>query len=578
MVSARRSPPGRFRTATLAVLFVLGFAAASVKLFQVSVLGHGYYLGLARAQQTTFRNLSPSRGEIMLKDAAAGQLVPAATNAKQVLAYAVPKEIQSPPLAAAGLARTLGVDAAELEARLSSSTKRYVVLRRNLTEPEQQAVQNLGLAGVYFDEEEVRFYPERNLLAHVLGFVGYGAKEPNKVGLYGAERYFEPELAGAGGFLAEERDAAGAWIGGSGGQPPEDGTNLVLTIDRSIQYQAREIIKEAVERNGADSGSVVVLDPKTGAVLAMVSYPDFDPNEFGKVENSRIFSNEATVDAYDPGSIFKAVTMAAAIDDGKVTPDTTYTDTGEVTVDKYTIQNSDKKAHGVQTMTQVLEESLNTGTVFAEQQLGDKTFRRYLEAFGFGQPTGIDLPELPGSLRSLGSGSRFNYYTASFGQAITATPLQMARAYGALANGGTLLKPYVVQSKVYPDGRSEVAEQDAGRQVVTPQTANTVTAMLVNVIENGHGKRAAVPGYYIAGKTGTAQVSRTDGKGYQEGVNIGSFVGYGPVEDPKFVAIVRIDNPKTVAFAESTAAPAFGKLAAFILRYLNVPPTREVKN
>jgi cell division protein FtsI (penicillin-binding protein 3)/stage V sporulation protein D (sporulation-specific penicillin-binding protein) len=268
--------------------------------------------------------------------------------------------------------------------------------------------------------------------------------------------------------------------------------------------------------------------------------------------------------------------MAAAIDQGKVTADTTYLDSGEVVeADGHKIKNSDGKAHGIQTMTQVLQESLNTGAVFAKEQIGDSDFTQYVKTFGFGEKTGIEMAETRGNLDNLKTNIKVNYDTASFGQGISVTPIQLVQAFTAVANQGKMMKPFIVESKIYPDGRVETTAPKVVRQVISPNAANIVGAMMVNVVENGHGKRAAAPGYYIAGKTGTAQVPKENGKGYEENNNIGSFIGFGPVEDPQFLMLVRIDHPRTVSFAESTAAPAFGELAKFILDYYHIVPTRK---
>ena len=262
------------------------------------------------------------------------------------------------------------------------------------------------------------------------------------------------------------------------------------------------------------------------------------------------------------------------MNENKLSADTTFVDTGSITIDGYTIKNSDNKAHGVQNMTQVLDESLNTGAIFAKDQIGNSVFHEYVKKFGFGSLTGIELPESKGNLDSLKSNVQIDFASASFGQGITVTPMQLVQSYTALANGGKMMKPYIIQSKVYSNGDKENTKpQEVGR-VISEKTANVISAMLVSVVENGHGKRAGVPGYYIAGKTGTAQVPKKDGKGYEKDNNIGTFIGYGPAEDPKFVILVRVDHPRSVQYAESTAAPAWGKLAQFILNYLQVPPTR----
>ena len=319
------------------------------------------------------------------------------------------------------------------------------------------------------------------------------------------------------------------------------------------------------------------MDPKTGAVLAMANYPSFDPNAYSKVKDVAAFNNLATVGSYEPGSVFKPLTMAAAVNEGKVTAETTYVDSGSAEIDGYTIKNSDEKAHGTQTMSQVLEESLNTGVIFAKNQIGNEKFLQYVKKFGFGQPTGIELPEAKGDLSGLTGNISVNYATASFGQGISVTPIQMMQSFTALANNGTMMRPYIIQSRVTESGKVIETKPEQMGQVVTSQTAASVTGMLVNVVELGHGKKASVPGYYVAGKTGTAQVPRKDGRGYEPNNNIGTFIGYAPANDAKFLMLVRVNHPRNVAFAESSAAPAFGTMAQFLLNYYDIAPTRPLK-
>jgi cell division protein FtsI/penicillin-binding protein 2 len=562
------------RTAVVTVFLLLFFTLVIGRLFLLQVVRGKEARLLAEDQHSIFTKLLAARGEIKITDKFSNQPYAVATNFKKPLVYAIPPEIVDPMQTAISLAAILKMDEKEIITRFENKNRKYVPIKRQITEKQQEDIKALKLPGISFDYEEIRVYPENTLLSHVLGYVGY--KDQYKEGLYGLERFFEKELAGKNGTLMQEAGARGTWVFGSTRdlEPPVDGMNFILTIDKSIQFKAENVLRAAVEKHGAESGSVVIVDPKTGSVLAMAGAPDFNPNEYNKISDPKIYLNQATVGAYEPGSVFKPLTMAMAINEEKITPDTTYTDTGAVEIDKYTIKNSDGKANGVQTMTQVLEKSLNTGVIFAKEQIGNEKFYDYVKKFGFGKSTGIELLEHKGNLDNLKASIKVNYHTASFGQGISATPIQLIQAFTALSNGGKIMKPHIIKSKVTPQGETVETPIEQLDEVITEQTANTVTAMMVNVVENGHGKRAGVKGYYIAGKTGTAQVARQDGKGYEEGKTIGSFIGFGPVEDPKFLMLVRIDNPKDVSFAESTAAPAFGEIAQFILNYYNVPPTR----
>ncbi len=564
------------RSRLVTAFFLLLFAIIVFKLFNLQIIQGKATRQLAEGQHIIYKKLLPSRGEIKLLDKNNEETFTVATNIKQYLVYAVPQEIQRPTLVAESLASVLGMNAKDILAKIESQDKKYVPIKKQLSDTEQEKIKGLDLPGIYFDEEGARFYPSKSFLSQTLGFVGF--KGDQKVGLYGLEKSFEKELAGKPGELREEKGGTGAWIFGSKREfvSAEDGVSLILTVDKTIQFKAESLLKDTVEKNGADGGSIIVADPKTGAILAVANYPDYNLNEYNKVEDHKFFLSQAMTGNYEPGSIFKPITMAAAINEGKVTPDTTYNDLGEVVIDGHHIKNSDNKAHGIQTMTQVLELSLNTGAIFAKEQIGNQKFLEYVKKFGFGKATGIELPQGVGNLGNLKANILTNFHTASFGQGISVTPIQLVQAFTAIANNGKMMQPYLVQYKISADGSSLKTEPKVVDEVISAKTANTVAAMMVNVVENGHGKKAKVPGFYIAGKTGTAQVPRLDGKGYETDNNIGSFIGFGPVEDPKFLALVRVDHPRDVNFAESTAAPAFGQLAQFILNYYQVPPNRDL--
>ncbi|MFH1255062.1 MAG: penicillin-binding protein 2 [bacterium] len=433
------------------------------------------------------------------------------------------------------------------------------------------------ISGIGFSESQFRFYPEANIGSNILGFVGYvGDKQQ---GRYGLEGFFDQELAGLPGSIKIERDARGypIIINDREYNNADDGSDLILTINRSIQLTACQKLNEAVSRHGADGGSVIILDPASGAVLAMCSNPDYDGNNYRDVKDIKDFTNQAVFSQYEPGSIFKVITMAMALDQGKATPQTTYEDTGQVVIAKYKIENSDHKANGIQTMTQILEKSLNTGAIFAMRSIGPDLFSEYVKKFGFGEKTGIELEgENKGDIKNLTKKPVGELYaaTASFGQGIAVTPIQMVSAFLALANNGVMMKPYIVKEIIRPDGSKIETKPETIGRVISEKAAAILGGMMVNVVENGHGKKAGVKGYYVAGKTGTAQVPAKDG-GYQAGAHIGSFAGFAPADNPKFVMLVRIDQPRDVEWAESSAAPLFGELAEYMLNYWQVAKVRK---
>ncbi len=566
----------RKRVMWVASFLLIGFLAITIRLVHLQIVQGDKYQAQASNQRTSVQRLFPVRGEIKISDYFAGEAYTVATSIEKPLVYVVPADIEDPEKIAEQLASVLQLDKQFVWDKIKDPSRKYVQIKKQITEEERQAVEALKLRGVSFDAETTRFYPEGEFMGPVLGFVGYKGDE--RVGLYGVESMFEKDLKGIPGSLAQEKDNTGSWIFGAKRDrvPAVDGDNIILTIDKTIQLKAESIIKETVEEHSADSGSVVIMDPKTGAILAMANYPSFDPNNYSKVEDISYYNNQITMGGYEPGSIFKPITVAAAVNEGKIRADTPFFDSGEVKIDGYTIKNSEQKVYGQQDINFVLQESLNTGTIFAKDKIGNKKFGEYLQRFGFGKKTGIEVPESAGNLSNLVGNIGVNYHTASFGQGISVTPIQMVQSFGALANGGKMMQPYMVKSRIRVTGEVIETKPEQLGQPITSQTASTVSGMLVNVVEKGHGKRAAVPGYYVGGKTGTAQVARKDGRGYEENNNIGSFIGYAPIEDPKFVMLVRVNHPRTVRFAESTAAPAFGKIAQFLLNYYKVAPNRDV--
>jgi len=438
----------------------------------------------------------------------------------------------------------------------------------------------LTYKGLGYTMTPYRYYPEGTLDSNMIGFVNYA-----NVGSYGLEAYFNDELSGTSGSLKGERGngaSRSVVIANDSEQvAPVDGSDLVLTIDRAVEFYVCQKLEESRNLYKFESGSVVVVKPDTGEIIAMCSWPNFDPNNYKDVTDESVFMNPIVSAQYEPGSVFKTITMAAAIDQKKVTPDTTYNDTGKILIPGWSkpINNSDSDtygAHGKTTMTTVLEKSLNLGAIFAMQQIGPKVFTDYIKNFGFGEKTGIELgSEAGGNINNLlvNNVKPITAATASFGQGLTATPLQMLMSYAAIANHGILMKPYLVKQIIRKDGTVIETKPHEIRQVISEDTANTISAMLVNVAENGTAKKARVSGYYIGGKTGTAQISGAGGK-YLADQYIHTFVGIAPIDKPKFVMLVKMDKPKGFKYAESTATPLFGEIADFLLKYYQVPKER----
>ncbi len=554
---------------------VCGFLVLA-RLYNLQVKKAFLYRALADNQHEIKTEIPSKRGEIFLKEKEG--FFPVATNQKMATIFAVPNEIdkESADDLAEKLSQILGQEKEIIFQKITKEKSNYSLLKRKITQEEKEKILAVKTKGIYFFEEDWRFYPAGELASQVIGFVGY--QDDRLEGMYGVERHFEEELRGEKGILEQEKDAGGRWIsiGKKNVIPAKNGADIYLSIDRVIQFKAEMILKNAVDFHEAEGGKLVVMDPQNGKILAMAQAPTFDLNNYSSAWEENIFRNSLVSDVYECGSVFKTFTMAGGLDSGKVSPETTYFDSGQVSEAGFVIKNSDEKSYGEQTMLQVLEKSLNTGVIFVEKQIGNKKFLQYVENFGFGKETGIDLPhEMTGNLSNLKTNRDIEYFTASFGQGITVTPIQLASAYSAVANGGELLKPQIIDRIVYEDGKEEKYEKEFQTKVISKNTANQLALMLENNVINGHGKKASVPGYRIGGKTGTAQIADKQKGGYLEDATTGTFAGFGPIENPRFVIVAIIDYPKGVQWAESTAGPVFGELAKFILEYYGIEPTQE---
>jgi cell division protein FtsI/penicillin-binding protein 2 len=428
------------------------------------------------------------------------------------------------------------------------------------------------LWGIGLLPESQRVYIDGDLAAQLLGFV----QQDSGDGQYGVEKYYNTLLAGQPGKLFAETDVDGnpLAIGEHIWQPPVNGAALTLTIDANVQMTVEQMLHDAIMRYQADSGSVIIVNPKTGAVLAMASEPRFDPNQYNHVSSYDLFLNPVTSDVYDPGSTMKAITMAAGLDLQLITPDTTLTDPGYYTVDGIPLFNFNNTGYGLETMTQVLQHSANVGAIWvALQKLHQANFYHYLAQFGFGVPTGVDLPtESPGIVPPPAQRTDLTLAENSYGESIAVTPLQMVMAYAALANGGLLMRPYTVASATQ-NGHVTTFSPQRVRQAVSPATAQTITQMLVQSAKDGEAQLALVPGYQIAAKTGTS-TPNPDATTY----TYASVAGFAPASNPQFVMLVKIDHPRAPIFGGLVAAPLWHDIAAWLLHYLRIPPDQPVGN
>jgi cell division protein FtsI/penicillin-binding protein 2 len=543
-----------WRIKSLILVFGAIYLLLIGNIYNLQVKKSGYYLSKAEAQQQASGFFEAPRGGIYFTDKN-GNSAAAALNKDYPTIYAVPKEIQESGVSISDCAEKLsliaGISPDDLIGKLNKQGDEYELLANKASAEQTKEIQNLNIKGIYVKNLFFRYYPLGDLAAHLLGFTD--SSEERESGRYGVEAYFNNSLSGKaggteGGKLAEA----------------ESGKDLFLTIDRSIQFEAEKIVKNLISRYEAEAGSVLVQDPKTGKILAMAAFPNFNPNDYSKSEVSN-FLNPTVQGVYEPGSVFKLITMSAGIDSGKITPDTEYTDIGSFTANGKTIRNWDYASHGAYgraTMTDVIENSINTGAVFAERKTGPDIFYNYLVKFGFNELTGIKLPgEVRGNINNLKSGYDIDFATAAYGQGVAVTPIELISAISAIANGGTLMKPIILAED----------KPQAVRRAISKDTAGKVAKMMVSAMEKN--VLAAIPDYSVAGKTGTAFIPNFGGKGYSDKV-INTYAGFAPAFDPKFTIIIRLDKPAGSPLAGQTVVPAFKELAQFILNYYNVAPDK----
>lgn len=593
-------------------------------------------------------------------DAVEGLKFPGISVARETfLVYAnptkVPQSKQDRARIASALSPLVGVSEEDITNLLEQKDLRYVRLKNKIRPEVSEKIKEIQTAseethqqseaeirkkklkkdpipdyfrGVVLVPEHWRYYPENTLASQIIGFVNREG-----IGQYGIEGKFHRLLSGKAGMIRSENDVKGKGVDPTSVENAEDGVTLVLTLNRVIQKRVETILEEATERFHADSGQVIVLEPKTGRILALANAPSFNPNEyadaltlrrttpedvktifkttplfqkdeFGRFQRSDFeafeeawklkydpefymydnrlgpgaFVNRTIQEVYEPGSVFKPLIMAAGIESGEVTPTTTFLEDGPVQVGDFTIHTALDEYHGIQTMTNVLETSSNVGMVFVALRLGKAVMHSFItDKYGFGDYTDVELDqEEPGKVLPEKDWSDAHLLTASFGQGLSVTPLQVVRAWGALANGGVMMQPQIILEKHYPNGKKEVSEPTAVRRAISADTATTVTSMLVSSVENGVAHAARIPGYAIAGKTGTSQIAGSDGK-YEtgDGSFVTSFAGYAPAYDPQFLILVKFDRPRygiANTWGATTAAPVFREVMTFLLEYANVPP------
>lgn len=554
------------------------------RIFLLSVVRHNSYARTAKAQSENISNVL-ARGNIYIKDQNDNFLV--ATNKKFPVAYVVPAWIEEDKNEeiSGKLSEILGIEKEEIKSKIGGESENMKVLARRISNEQVSAIKELGIRGANISYELDRFYPLGDTAANVLGFLGYDP-DGKRAGQYGIEGYYNEELFGqtsdALSLFESVRvfDVINNIVGKTASKSeeaeqkgePDVPADVILTIDKNIQTLIETELNELMAKWQPEQATIIIQEPTTGKILAMANRPTFNPNTYYD-SDTKTFLDAASQEMFEPGSSFKSMTMAIGLDLAKIDPDTKYDDPGIVNISGYDIGNFDRQSHGTKTMTEVLEKSLNTGTMFVQDLIGNDEFLNYIINMGFGQASGIDMPgEVPGDITNLYSGRKINFLTASFGQGIAVTPIQLINAYSMIANGGKLMRPYIVEKIVKENGEETVTEPEVITIPISEKTSIKLKRMLVSVVDNGFDK-ARIKGYDVAGKTGTAQISNPDG-GYLEGQFIHNLVGFAPAYDPKFVVFIKIEKPKNVTYASESLTPSFKKISEYLLTYLKVPPTR----
>jgi cell division protein FtsI (penicillin-binding protein 3) len=531
------------------------------RLSYLQLIKHGEYLARAQRQQQRTIEITPKRGIIYDRNMRAlAMSVPVKS------AFAVPVEIADESLAARLLSGVLGVPQDVLETRMASS-RSFVWISRKLPPEKVETIEGLNLKGIYFQDENQRFYPKRDLAAHVLGFV-----DPDEKGLAGIEYELDSQIRSKSEKIVVMADARQRWFDGGEAQR-ERGANVVLTLDEKIQYIAQRELLGAIEKTHAAAGSVIVMNPNTGEILAMANWPRFNPNVASEVPaESRM--NRAVSALYEPGSTFKLITLAAAFDQDITRPSEVFDcENGAIYIAGHRIR--DHKPFGLLNVADILAQSSDVGAIKIAVRLGAPRFYEYIRAFGFGTPTGVDLPgESKGLLHRLENWTAISIGSVSMGQEIGVTPIQLITAVSAIANGGLLIKPHVVQQikrgeQVLPTPAGLSATEP--KRVIRPETAATLRRLMEGVVLNGTGKLGRLDGWTAAGKTGSAQkIDPATGR-YSPTQLIASFTGFAPISNPAVSILVSLDSPVGLHEGGQVAAPVFKRVAEQVLAYLDVP-------
>jgi cell division protein FtsI (penicillin-binding protein 3)/stage V sporulation protein D (sporulation-specific penicillin-binding protein) len=549
------------RIRLLLLCVFVAFAALLVRASWIATVRASSLSAMAQVQTKAPVVLPAGRGTIF-----DSMGTPLALGEQATTVYADPTEVRRPVREAANIARVLGLKPMHVLRALRTRGTRFVYLARKADPKRATRLARLKLPGIGFYGEERRMYPQRSVAAQVLGYAGV-----DNNGLAGLELALNGDLTGTNGSQTLVRDPFGQAISIENSVPPKHGRAAFLTIDSKIQANAEQVLRATVQQWGAKDATAIVLDPRTGAILAMAEAPGYDANNFSKAYARRLTTNRAVSDVYEPGSVFKVVTIAGALSERLVTPQTTFTLPPTLQVADRTIHDAEERGTERMTVSQILQKSSNIGVdTIAINYLGETRLKKWIAQFGFGEKTGIDFPgESAGLLPSYWSGSTIG--NVPIGQGISVTPIQLASVYGAIANKGVWVQPHLVD---HVQGQKPPAPKR--RRILTPHVDRQLLRMLKGVVsDTGTGGEAAIPGYTVAGKTGTAQ--KPGPHGYEAGKYAATFVGMVPASNPRLVVLVTVDEPTRAIFGGVVAAPAFAQIASFDLQYLAVPPDLSLR-
>lgn len=567
----------RFRVRIISGIILLLALILAGRLYAVQVLYADRYLARAEAQYVRSVNDLFDRGTIYFQTKDKARVSAATLRVGYTLAIK-PDFIEDAEATYEKLQAVLPLERELFFARAGKSGDPYEEIATRVVEADAEKIRALKLPGVDLYRDQWRYYPGDTLSSHAIGFVAYNGDDQGLKGAYGLERYYEDVLSRSGttlfvNFFAELFDNFGTLVFDAGADRAGDiVTTLEPTVSRTLQAELRRVQDEY---QSTETGGVII-DPVTGAIYALAAYPDFNLNDFGNVPDARYFQNPIVESVYELGSIIKPLTVAAGLDSGAITAQSTYYDAGFIELSDYTIKNFDGKGRGTVSMQEVLNQSLNTGVAYIVKTMGREKFRSYFKALEFDEETGIDLPgETYGLTSNLDSPRDLEYATASFGQGIAMTPIAGVRALSALANGGVLVTPHIGSHIVSEQGGETEIEYPEERRVYKKETSEEITRMLVEVVDVAlAGGKEKLPHHTIAAKTGTAQIANPDGKGYYDDRYLHSFFGYFPAYQPRFLVFLYTVEPKGVQYASGTLTQPFMRLTKFLINYYDLPPDR----